>query len=72
VIFFLTSWTVLSLTVPSLRDSERRLLGADLADAADGNVRIVSWGTGLADRLRRDHADRLADVDHVAGARSRP
>jgi len=35
-------------------------------------VRMVSWGARLADRLRRDHADRLAMLTGVPRARSRP
>ncbi len=44
-----------------------RLLG----DAARGTAEVEGphgeLGAGLADRLRRDHADRLADVDDLAG-----
>ena len=69
---FLTSWTLLSRTVPSLRASSERLLGTNLTDATDVERTHRQLRTGLTDRLRRDDADRLADVDHVPRARSRP
>ena len=52
--------------MPSLRASSVRLLGADLTDAADVERTHRELRAGLADRLRGDDADRLADVDHVA------
>ena len=45
---------------------ERRLLGANLADAADVERAHRQLRAGLADRLRGDDADRFADVDDVA------
>ena len=57
--------TFSSLTMPSLRASSCRLLGADLTDAADVERPHRQLRAGLADRLRGDDADRLADVDHV-------
>src|SRR5262249_30802145 len=45
---------------------ERRLLGAHLTDAADVERAHGQLRTRLADRLRGDHAHRLADVHHVA------
>ena len=45
---------------------ERRLLGADLADAADVEGTHRQLGARLADRLGGDDADRFADVDHAA------
>ena len=52
--------------MPSLRASSERLLGANLTDATDVERTHRELRAGLADRLRRDDADRLADVDHVA------
>src|SRR5690606_28411425 len=45
---------------------ERALLGADLTDATDVEGTHRELRTRLADRLRRDDTDGLADVDHVA------
>src|SRR5690606_10959825 len=45
---------------------ERRLRRADLADTADVERTHRELRTRLADGLRRDDADRLAHVHHVA------
>ena len=47
---------------------ERALLGTNLTDATDVERTHRELRTRLTDRLRRDDADRLADVDHVAAS----
>ena len=66
--FFLTSWMLLSLTGALVARLERALLGTDLTDATDVERTHRQLRAGLTNRLRRDHADRLADVDHVASS----
>ena len=51
---------------PSLRASDVRLLDAPGRRAADVEGAHRELGARLADRLRRDHADRLAEVDQLA------
>ena len=46
---------------------ERRLLGDARRRAADVERPHRQLRAGLADRLRRDDADRLAELDHLAG-----
>src|SRR6185312_3282942 len=57
---------VLELHVTFVARLERRLLGADLADAADVERTHRQLRARLADRLRGDDADRFADVDDMA------
>ena len=51
--------------MPSLRDSSVDCSVRDLADATDVERTHRELRARLADRLRGDDADRLADVDHV-------
>ena len=61
----LTTLDVLELDDAVVARLERRLLGADLTDAADVERTHRQLRARLADRLGGDDADRLADVDHV-------
>jgi hypothetical protein len=61
----------LNLIVPSVRSSRYDCATfAGRATDVEGTHRELR--AGLADGLRRDDADRLADVDHLPRARSRP
>ena len=68
VALLLDDLDVLELDRAFVARLERRLLGADLADAADVERTHRQLRAGLADRLRGDDADRLADVDHVTAS----
>ena len=51
--------------MPSLRASSVGLLGAPARRTADVEGAHRELRAGLADRLRRNDADRFAEVDHV-------
>src|SRR5581483_59707 len=53
------------LQEPFVARLERRLLGATARGAADVEGAHRELRARLADRLRRDDADRLAEIDHV-------
>ena len=62
---------LLNLIVPSKFELDERLLG-DLRRAADVEGAHGELGARLADRLRRDDADRLAHVDRRAAGEIAP
>ncbi len=61
----------LILILPSKFELDERLLG-NLRSAADVERPHGELGAGLADRLRRDDADRLADIDRRAAGEIAP
>ena len=61
----------LNLSLPSKFELDERLLG-DLRRAADVERAHGELGARLANRLRRNHADRLAHVDRGAAREIAP
>src|SRR5207253_144347 len=68
VIFTLHDVDVVELDGALVAGLEARLLRPDLTDATDVERTHRQLRTGLADRLRGDHTDRLADVHHVTAS----
>ena len=68
---FLTTFLLLDLDLAVEVQLDERLLG-NLRRAADVERAHGELGARLADRLRRDHADRLAHVDRRAAGEIAP
>jgi hypothetical protein len=62
----------MSFSTPSLRGSSVVFSARRLASTAIWKVRIGELRARLADRLRRDDADRLAEVHHVPARQIAP